>query len=94
VPADVSTLAEQNDQFSQAMIAKRTGDTASALAAFERFLAKHPASSLAENAAAERMTLLAQVDRTSAISAARQYLAKYPSGFARADAQAILALQP
>jgi len=63
---------------------------ARAVAAFERFLGKYPSSHLAENAAAERMKLLAATDPAKAAGAARQYLAKYPSGFARDDAKAIL----
>jgi ferric-dicitrate binding protein FerR (iron transport regulator) len=88
----VSDLGAQNDQFADAMILKRRGDSAAALAAFDRFLAMHPTSHLAENAAAERMKLLAPVDRTAARAAARQYLQKYPSGFAGNDARAILAV--
>ena len=87
---DVSNLAEQNDQFAEAMNLKRNGDPIVAVAAFERFLGKYPSSLLAENAAAERMKLLAATDSAKAAAAARQYLAKYPSGFARDDAKAIL----
>jgi hypothetical protein len=88
---DPSNLAAQNDQFAEAMSVKRRGDPAAALAAFDRFLAMHPASHLAENAAAERMKLLVTIDRAAARAAARQYLQKYPSGFARNDARDILA---
>ena len=72
------------------MSLKRGGDVAQAIAAFERFLARYPSSYLAENAAAERMKLLASSDPTRAVAAARQYLAKYPAGFARDDAKALL----
>jgi hypothetical protein len=89
--ADVSNLGAQNDQFADAMIVKRRGDSMAALAAFDRFLAMYPTSHLAENAAVERMKLLVTVDRASARAAARQYLQKFPSGFARDDALAILA---
>lgn len=91
---DVSNLAEQNDQFADAMSAKRRGDATAALAAFDRFLAMHPTSHLAENAAAERMKVLATFDRASARAAAKQYLARYPAGFARDDARAILETPP
>ena len=48
------------------------------------------AGQLAENAAAERMKLLASTDPRKATAAASQYLARYPSGFARAAAESIL----
>jgi hypothetical protein len=73
------------------MMLKRRGESAAALAAFERFLAMHPTSHLAENAAAERMQLLVPIDRAAARSAAKQYLQKYPMGFAAGDARAIVA---
>jgi hypothetical protein len=91
--ADVSSLAEQNDLFAEAMLAKRSG-AAGAIAAFDRFLAKYPTSHLAENAAAERMKLLLNVDRAKATQAARHYLTKYPAGFARDDAKVILQSSP
>jgi TolA-binding protein len=88
---DASNLAAQNDQFAEAMSVKRRGDPVAAIAAFDRFLAMHPTSHLAENAAAERMKLLVPIDRAAARAAARQYVQKYPSGFACDDARAILA---
>lgn len=89
-----SMLSEQNDLFAEAVAAKRRGATAQAIATFERFLAKYPSSPLAESAMAERMRLLRGGDRTRALEAARAYLAHFPNGFARADAQAILAEAP
>ena len=86
-----STLAEQNDRFSAAIAAKRSGDASGAIAAFERFVAAYPTSPLAESALVERMKLLASTDRARGAAAARQYLARYPGGFARADAEAIAA---
>ncbi len=91
LPPEPSSLAEENDQFAEAMFAKRSSDAAGAIAAFDHFLAKHPASHLAENASAERMKLLSGIDRARAAAAARQYLVKYPSGFARDEAESILA---
>ena len=85
-----SNLAAQNDLFAEAMRSKRNGDTASALAAFDRLLSRYPSGQLAENAAAERMKLLASTDPHKATAAASQYLARYPSGFARAAAESIL----
>jgi ferric-dicitrate binding protein FerR (iron transport regulator) len=89
--APASSLGEQNDMFADAMAAKRRGDSGEALADFERFLARYPASPLAESATVERMRLLRSTDSWRAPAAARQYLGRYPNGFARAEAQTILA---
>jgi hypothetical protein len=88
--APASSLAEQNDLFADAMAAKRRGDPGEALAEFDRFLARYPASPLAESATVERMRLLRSADPGRAPAAARQYLARYPNGFARVEAEAIL----
>lgn len=89
-----STLSEQNDLFARAMAAKRRHDDATALAGFDRLLARYPRSPLAENAAVERMRLLRDTDPVRAARAARAYLATYPNGFARGEAQAIAAKSP
>lgn len=85
-----SNLAAQNDLFAEGMRSKQNGDAVAALSAFDRLLSRYPAGQLAENAAVERMKLLASIDRRRAVGAARQYLARYPSGFARAAAESIL----
>jgi hypothetical protein len=86
-----SSLAEQNDLFAEAIVAKRSGESRVALTTFDRFLAMFPSSPLAQSAAVERMRLLRSAQSPRAVGAARQYLARYPSGFARAEAEAILA---
>ena len=86
-----STLGEQNDLFAEAIVAKREGESQTALATFDRFLATYPASPLAQSAAVERMRLLRAAQSPRAATAARQYLARYPNGFARAEAEDILA---
>jgi hypothetical protein len=88
--APASSLGEQNDMFADAMAAKRRGDTGEALADFDRFLARYPASPLAESATVERMRLLRSADPARATAAAQRYLGRYPNGFARAEAEAIL----
>ncbi|HEX8791845.1 MAG TPA: FecR domain-containing protein [Polyangiaceae bacterium] len=88
--APASSLGEQNDMFADAMAAKRRGDSGEALADFDRFLARYPASPLAESATVERMRLLRGADPGRAAVAARQYLGRYPNGFARAEAETIL----
>ncbi len=89
--ASRSTLTEENDLFGKAVAARQRGDAPGAVAAWSTFIAKYPSSPLAESAAVERMKTLRGVDRARASAAARQYLDEYPSGFARAEAQAILA---
>ncbi|HMI83083.1 MAG TPA: FecR domain-containing protein [Polyangiaceae bacterium] len=86
-----SSLAEENNLFAEGMLARRTGNVPLAVDKMDRFLERYPSSHLAENAAAERMRLLRALDATRATSAARQYLQRYPSGFARGEAEAIVA---
>jgi hypothetical protein len=85
--APSTALAEQNRLFAEATAARRRGDAAAAIAAYERLVARHPGGSLAEAAAVERMRLLAQADRPRAREAARAYLARHPNGYARAEAE-------
>jgi hypothetical protein len=92
--ATASTLAEQNDLLTSAVAARRRGDAHAALAALDRFLVLYPASPLAEGAAAERMRLLHSVAPSRAVVAARDYLARYPNGFARTEAEGIVAGAP
>ena len=72
-------------------MARRNGNVPLAVERMDRFLEKYPTSHLAENAAAERMRLLRGLDRTRAAVAAQQYVQRFPNGFARSDAEAILA---
>ncbi len=90
-PSGGSDLGAQNDLFERAIARKRAGDGPGAIASFELFLARYPASHLAQSARAERMKLLRGVDREKGRAAARDYLQHHPSGFARADADVILA---
>jgi len=90
-PSPSSTLAEQNNLFVAGMLARRNGQLRRALDQMQRLLADYPTSHLAENAAAERMRLLTVLDPARAPLAAREYLSLYPTGFARAEAESILA---
>ncbi len=90
-PSGTSVLGSQNALYAEALAAKNRNDTAAALVAFDRFLAKYPGSELAESAAAQRLQILAVTDRKRAVTAAKEYLARYPSGPARKDAEAIVA---
>jgi hypothetical protein len=80
--------------FGRAVDTMRSGDTRGALAAFERFVAKYPNSTLAESASVYRMRLLRPIAPAVAASAARQYLARYPKGFARDEAEETIAGAP
>ncbi len=90
----VSKLAAANDLFAKAQAARRAGDHRGAVALFDRLLAEHPTSPNVEAATVERMRELDQFDRGRAVSAAREYLARFPRGFARAEAESIIALSP
>jgi ferric-dicitrate binding protein FerR (iron transport regulator) len=90
-PPAISTLGEQNDLFAAALEAKRRGDWAGAAARYAELLARYPSSPLAESAMVERLRILRASDPAGASGAATQYLARYPHGFARAQAEAILA---
>ena len=91
IPSVASSLAEQNDLFAEAIVAKRVGESQTALTTFDRFLATYPSSPLAQSAAVERMRLLRSAQSPRMLSAAHQYIARYPNGFARAEAEAIIA---
>ncbi|MBI2394212.1 MAG: FecR domain-containing protein [Deltaproteobacteria bacterium] len=95
-PTEVSAsdLAEQNDMFAAAIAHKRAGNAHSAIVGFERLLARFPGCALAEQATVERFKLLAVTDRSRAVDAARAYLHRYPGGYARRDAEAIVAGTP
>lgn len=93
IAAPTSDLSAQNDQFERAGALKRANDATGAIAAYEEFLARYPSSHLAQSARAERMRLLRDVNKDRARLAARDYLDRYPSGFARSDAELILAGQ-
>lgn len=88
---DSSELAAQNDLFRLARERKRTGDIPGAIAALDDLLARYPRGVLAQGARADRMRMLQTVDRERARVAARDYLTQHPNGFARADAETILA---
>ena len=88
-----SDLAAQNALFADASAARRRGDGASALAAYDRLASRYPSSPLAENAYVERMRLLAATDPRRGAEAARLYLSRYPHGFARSEADDLVAKQ-
>jgi hypothetical protein len=88
---EISSIAQQNELFSEAAAARRAGDNARAVSRYELFLARYPASPLAESAAVQRMNLLSASAPAAAKVAAREYLTRYAQGYARTEAEALLA---
>lgn len=86
-----SALAEQNALFAVAVDARRRGDTGGAIAALEQLLSRYPSGPLDESARAERLRVLRAAGSARAEAVARDYLARYPAGFARAEAEAVIA---
>ncbi|HXX70245.1 MAG TPA: FecR family protein [Polyangiaceae bacterium] len=89
-----STLAERNDLWEQIVTAKQQGSLGSALSLCDRFVAKYPSGPLSEDARVEHMRLLRTLAPGRAPVAARQYMTSYPNGFARGEAEAIVAGTP
>ena len=85
-----SDLAGQNDLFIEGTQAWHRGDGQAALGAFDQLLARYPGGQLAENASVQRMRVLRSIAPERAASSARDYLGRYPSGYARAEAEAVL----
>jgi hypothetical protein len=90
-PPATSDLTAQNAMFAEIVAARKRGDLRGAIAACERLLSLHPSSTLAEDAFAQRMRSLTDLDDVRAREAAASYLTRYPNGFARDEARAILA---
>jgi len=86
----VTTLRAQNELFASAVAARNAGETARALALFDRFIGDYPQSSLTEGAMAARMRLLAGADPARAAEAAASYLARFPDGVARTEAATLM----
>jgi ferric-dicitrate binding protein FerR (iron transport regulator) len=86
-----SSLVVQNDLFERGVRAERQGDVEAALQAYAELLARHPSSPLAENALAGRMRLLGARDAAQARREAVRYLERYPKGFARLEAERLVA---
>lgn len=86
-----TSLADQNDKFERAVKARRRGELQTALRSYREFVQEFPASPLAQNARVEVMRLLVASNPSAAAQAARDYLQRYPTGFARAEAERIVA---
>ncbi len=92
--ASVSKLAASNELFASAQAARRGGDPRAAVGLFEKLIAEYPSSPIVESATVERMRTLGAIDRGRSVAAAHDYLARFPRGFARGEAEAIVALGP
>jgi len=88
----MTTLNEQNRLLQSALAARRAGRDADAIAQLDELLQKYPASPLAQEAHVERFRALEKIGRhAEAVDEARRYVAAYPDGFARDEANAIVA---
>jgi hypothetical protein len=90
-PAPSSSLAAENDLFASAVRAKKQGRLDEAARLFAALATSHPGSPLVESAVVQRMKILASIDPAAGARAAADYLARFPSGFARPEAQALVA---
>lgn len=89
--AEVPGLTVQNELFQQAVRASRQGDDALALHHLQSLLDRHPGSVLAADARVRKFRTLARLGRAAeARAAAEDYLAHHPSGFAAAEARALV----
>lgn len=89
-----ASLAEENRMFQSAMLAKQRGLGSLAVRRLDEMLSAHPRGPLGESARVERFRILERAGNTEgARVAAQAYLARHPSGFARAEAERLLAKQ-
>lgn len=90
-PPQPAALSRQNDEFELAVRARQRGDVQAALGLYQAFVGEFPTSPLAQNARVEVMRLLARSNKTAAANAASDYLSRHPTGFARGEAERLLA---
>jgi hypothetical protein len=87
-----SELAAQNRLLEAAELAQKSGLPMLAVQRLDALIARYPDAELAHNARVERFRVLSVAGRRSeAAAAARDYLAQHPNGFARAEAERLLA---
>lgn len=87
-----SELAAQNRLLEAAELAQKSGLPMLAVERLDALIARYPDAELAHNARVERFRVLSLAGRRSeAATAAREYLAQHPNGFARAEAERLLA---
>lgn len=87
-----SELAAQNRLLEAAELAQKSGLPMLAVQRLDALIARYPDAELAHNARVERFRVLNLAGRHSeAAAAARDYLEQHPDGFARAEAERLLA---
>ena len=87
-----SELAAQNRLLEAAELAQKNGLPSLALARLDALIERYPDAELAHNARVERFRVLSLAGRKGeAAAAARDYLERHPDGFARAEAERLLA---
>jgi FecR protein len=87
-----SELAAQNRLLEAAELAQRSGMTSLALERLDTLIARYPDAELAHNARVERFRALRFAGRNGeAVAAARAYLERHPDGFARQEAERLIA---
>jgi ferric-dicitrate binding protein FerR (iron transport regulator) len=87
-----SELAAQNRLLEAAELAQKSGLPMLAVERLDALISRYPDAELAHNARVERFRVLSLAGRRSeAHAAARDYLAQHPNGFARAEAERLLA---
>ncbi|MBI5532123.1 MAG: FecR domain-containing protein [Deltaproteobacteria bacterium] len=90
-----STLSAEIRLFQQAIEARRQGRDEEAIRCLDLFLARHPGSTLAQEARIERFRALKRLGKDGAAAMeARKYLADHPEGFARDEARSIVLPPP
>jgi hypothetical protein len=91
-PSAPSELGAQNRLLEAAELAQKSGLPMLAVQRLEALIARYPDAELAHNARVERFRLLDLAGRRSeAAAAARDYLDRHPDGFARGEAERLLA---
>lgn len=93
-PEKSSSLAAENRLLQAAMAARQQGDARRAVQLAGELIARFPTSPLVEEARVERMRALFGSGAAAAAADARAYLSDYPQGFARQEANRILAGTP
>jgi hypothetical protein len=91
-PSAPSELGAQNRLLEAAELAQKSGLPMLAVQRLEALIARYPDAELAHNARVERFRLLDLAGRHGeAAAAARDYLERHPDGFARGEAERLLA---
>jgi hypothetical protein len=87
-PDPTGTLAQENQLFQSAAIARNLGDDSATISHLRALVQAFPGSPLRQEARVELMRAYTRQGRAKAAArAAEQYLSEFPSGFARGEAR-------